>query len=396
MEIRKLTTEENLAADRLESLSFVFPLPDDSEQKKEKPYLADRWGSFEEDGQLSATFTNHDLPIFFDGSAVTARGVGGVASDPISRGKGNIRALIHHVLTLDREQGALFSALYPFSHAFYRKFGYELCHELIRATFPTESLRVFRTDDPPQARMLDPKENLDVLYPLYTAFAKQYNLAIARDARTWKRIAIGDPYKVKDYGYVLSRGGQDVGYVIFRYRPQDQPLVRTLCVWDYAFVDQQAFFDLMSFLYRFAAQAKDVEMYVPGNLPLSSLFVNPYMIKIDVFARQMARVLNVEKVLLAMRHPQGEGTYSIYVEDPFLPDNEGGYRVTYADRRAVSVTRCDGDTDLRLSVQTLAQLTLGYLGLGQATFKPDVRISGNEAVLRQVFIEKPVFLWDFY
>jgi predicted acetyltransferase len=109
MEIRKLTPEEYKAGDQLESLSFVQPVTEIEDERN--VYHADRWGCFDDDGRLNATLTNHDLPIRFDGGIAPARGVGGVASDPVSRGQGHIRAMFERVLRDDRKEGMLFSAL---------------------------------------------------------------------------------------------------------------------------------------------------------------------------------------------------------------------------------------------------------------------------------------------
>lgn len=395
MEVRKLKPNEFHASDILDSLAFVFPVPEKT--KEPDAYQAERWGCFNEAGNMTAMLYNHDLPIYFDGTAAAARGVGSVASDPVSRGQGNVRALISHVLADDYKAGILFSALYPFSHPFYRKFGYELCFEGVKAAFPTEALKVFCTNDPPQARLVHPKtDGLEALHPIYTAFAKQFNLAVARDARTWKRIHFGDPYKAEYYCYVISRDGRDTGYVIFRFRPKEKPFERTLCVVDYAFVDKQACYDVLSYLHRYTAQAEDTELFMPASLPFSSLITEAYECKTSTFSHPMARAVHVEKVLKAMRHPQANGRYSIFVEDSILPENEGCYHVGYAADGSVAVTRSDDTADLRVSVQTFTQLALGFLNLEQAAYKPDVQIRGNEAVLRQVFVHKPVFLWDFY
>ena len=173
MEIRKLKPDEYRNADLLESLSFVFPLqPEDEQPQEPNAYQPDRWGYFDAQGTMTATLTNHKLPFYFDGGVAPATGVGGVSSDPASRGQGNVRALIEHILKIDRANGMLFSALYPFSHKFYHKFGYAVCYEHRRACFPLSALKPFHTDNPPQARLLKPEDSTECLHPLYEAFAK--------------------------------------------------------------------------------------------------------------------------------------------------------------------------------------------------------------------------------
>lgn len=396
MEIRKLTPEEYGASDLLDSLSFVFPLSDDKE-KQEPKYQADRWGYFDDGNTLKASLTNHDLPVYLDGSIAPARGVGGVASDPVSRGQGHIRALLKAVLTDDRENGQLFSVLYPFSHPFYRKFGYETCFDTYVRKFPMEALKEFRGKAGFEARMITPADSTGALQPIYTTFAKQFNLAVARDERIWRRFTLSEPKKAEKYCYVLSRNGEDIAYAMFKFRVDEPPFIRALCLTDYAFQNTQALDDLLSFLYRYSAQAKHLELMVPPKLPLSSLLAEPYVIDTARDIRPMARAVHAERVLKAMRHPKADGAYSVYVEDAFLPENTGCYRVSFTKDGGVTVSKTGAsEAALRVSVQTFTQLALGFLDLEEAAFKPDVQIQGNEAVLKQVFIKKPVFLWDFY
>ena len=402
MEVRKLRPSEYREANILESLSFVFPLPDDKDKKEEaepNAYAPDRWGCFGEGGRMAATLTNHDLPFYFDGGIAPARGVGGVASDPITRGQGHVRALIEHVLKTDRAEGKLFSALYPFSHAFYRKFGYEVCYEHRSARFPLQALKVFRTDDPPQVRLIQPGEGTQALQPLYAAFAGRYNGMIARDENAWKRLHFGDPYKAKDYCYVLSRNGKDVAYGAFQFKPGESKFEQTLCLANYGFADIEGFYDLMRFLYRYTAFAQTIEILIPEDFPFCSLLVSAADVQYRFETKIMARALHVENIMKAMRHPREDGAYTLFVTDPLLAENEGCYRVAYTKNGSVSVSRCNAanrTTDLQLSVESFAQLALGYLRLADAEYKPDVTVQSNREVLEKVFVHKPKGLMDFY
>jgi predicted acetyltransferase len=398
MKIRKLKPEEHKAAEMLESLSFVSPMSGDTEKgKKEKPYQPDRWGCFGEDGQLAATLTNHDLPLYLDGGIAPARGVGGVASDPVSRGKGHVRALIEHVLKDDRKSGMLFSVLYPFSHPFYRKFGYELCYEHVRARFPAKALKGYRSDDPPQTRIIRPEDGTDALHPIYETFAKRYTFMIARSESSWQRHEIKDPGKAEKYCYILSRDGRDTAYAIFSFQAKpDQPYIRTLRLTEFAYTDHAAFNDLMGFLYRYTAQAETIELYLPEDLPIASLLRENYNMEYLVGPSPMARAVHVENILKMLNHPAEDGAYTIFIEDALLPENEGCYHVAYTKAGTVNVSRCEDEADMSMSVQTFSQLALGYLSLREAKYKPDVTIACNEDVLSKVFVQKAKFLLDWY
>lgn len=397
MHIRKLLPADYMAGDMLESLSFVIPLADNHEEKiAADSFEPDRWGTFGETGVLTSTLTNFDIPLYLDGHIIPARGIGGVASDPVSRGQGHVRALFKHLLLADRAEGQLVSVLFPFSHAFYRKFGYELCYEHKKTIFPTRALKIFSPETPPAARLLSPEDGMAALMPIYTAFAEQYSFMAARSPKSWERFTMDKPQKANKYWYILSQNGKDTAYVVFSYREGDKPFERTLWVRDYAFIGRPGLVDMMSFLHRFAAQAQEVQMFLPGNLPLSSLVEEADAVEMSAANRPMARVLHVENVLKTIRHPQEDGAYSIYVEDAFLPDNTGCYAVRFTKAGEVAVTHCKGEADLHVSVQTFTQLVFGFLDLDAAAFKPDVQITGNIGILRKVFVRKEQFLLDFY
>jgi hypothetical protein len=101
-------------------------------------------------------------------------------------------------------------------------------------------------------------------------------------------------------------------------------------------------------------------------------------------------------VLKAMRHPREDGSYTLFIEDSFLTENDGGYAVRYTKDGGVSVSRTQSDADIRLSVQTFTQLALGTLALRDALFKPDVTLRGSLETLEAVFVKKAKFLLDWY
>ena len=76
---------------------------------------------------MMSTFTVSDFTVQFDGSPCQLGGIGGVATLPQYRRRGGIRACFREALPDMYGSGYDFSYLYPFSTAYYRKFGYENC-----------------------------------------------------------------------------------------------------------------------------------------------------------------------------------------------------------------------------------------------------------------------------
>ena len=136
MIIRKTRPEEGKRVNTLFAIAFEQPMENGP---GEEPGVTN-WGAFEEDTMFS-TFAVTDFTQFFDGNQVKMGGIGGVASLPQYRRAGGIRACFQKALPILYREGYVFSYLYPFSTAYYRKFGYESCVQRYLAVLDLRQLR---------------------------------------------------------------------------------------------------------------------------------------------------------------------------------------------------------------------------------------------------------------
>lgn len=396
MEVRHLSVEEKIKLDMIQSIAFLFPMDVAAEKKKaaeepEKVHAEHTWGCFNDAGRLVSGLINTPYTIYYDGHIVGMGGIGGVASLPEERMQGGIRTILSSVFAEDRAMGRLFSVLFPFSAAYYRKFGYEVCNIGRMVRFPMEALSKYKMAG--TARMYRPEEGIGPFSQVYERFASRYNYAVSRSDLAWENILHCDPLKAEGYPYILSRDGMDTAYCIFRARREGDGII-TMVIRDYAYVNRDALIDLFGFLRRLSAQFKLIEMELPDDLMLHALFDDPYVIKPLAPSVTMARALDVGEALRMMRHPQAPGSYAIAVEDAFLPENTGTYHVKYGNGD-ITVMRSENDTcDLRVSIQAFTQLCLGYIPLEMALYRDDVRLYGQEDLLKAVFVQKPKFLFD--
>ena len=126
MLIRPITKEERLQSAQLFAIAFESPFdPNDLTPFAQEPVI---WAAFdEESGEMTSTVYVTDYQVRFDGRCFKMGGVGGVASLPQYRRAGGIRACFQRALPAMYREGYVFSYLYPFSTAYYRRFGYESC-----------------------------------------------------------------------------------------------------------------------------------------------------------------------------------------------------------------------------------------------------------------------------
>ena len=140
MIVRKIRENELKRSAQLSALAFEYPM--EGAEKSPEDFFRDvrehpgsledvrwdsRWAAFEDDdATMIATFCVLPWHATFDGHEVIMGGIGGVATLPQYRRGGAIRRCFEAALPDMYAQGMVLSYLYPFSNAFYRRFGDEL------------------------------------------------------------------------------------------------------------------------------------------------------------------------------------------------------------------------------------------------------------------------------
>ncbi|WP_460523676.1 GNAT family N-acetyltransferase [Flindersiella endophytica] len=151
-EIRRVSGEEILTLFPLQWYAFdSSPIsPEGTEERRDALKYRQAWvrlAAFDGD-QAQAIVVGIPMRQNVRGTVMPMLGVSGVASHPMARRKGHIRALLQQLHGEFRDEGYAVSTLYPFRPSFYEKFGY--------AGFPkARSVRLFPDG-------LDRVERLDV------------------------------------------------------------------------------------------------------------------------------------------------------------------------------------------------------------------------------------------
>ncbi len=137
MEIRTLNQQEKMDARLISTLAFHQRMEDPEKERREcDTDPTEDWGAFDEHGTLMAHIIHHRFLFRLDGQWIPGGGIGAVSTLPEYRGNGVIRAIFQRLLAEAYREGQILSALYPFNHAFYRKFGYETVRYRNEYRFP--------------------------------------------------------------------------------------------------------------------------------------------------------------------------------------------------------------------------------------------------------------------
>ena len=350
-------------------------------------------GFFDQEEKLTACL---ELPTYqarYQGKVIPITGVGGVASLPEHRKGGAVRRLFTYTLPWMRDQGAVFSCLYPFSHSFYRKFGYELCQLPTAWQVPAESLRHLPCSC--QVDMLQPGCDLSPLKEVYDAYLGQCQLAIQREDRHWRELLGKASYKDRRYSYLFSQEGKALSYVVIQAE-NDGPYSKAGVVRELAWACPQGLREALGFLNRLAAQYGRFRITLPQGTLLPALVDECYDCKPSCHDQPMARVLQAAEAFRLRPLAQGVRC-RVAVEDPFLPENTGVFALTGAgDHTQVEQLPLSEEWDLSVDPGTLTQLLLGTLTLEEALCKPQVTLRDNAQALEQAFPKAAVFLNEYF
>ena len=417
MQIRKLETwQELLDADRLIATAFLHPWDEEAargqrvaEAEGRRERTDEVWGDFDELGCMRTAISTKRMDVAFHYGFVPAGEFDMVGSLPEYRGAGNVRAMFGEVLRSFRARGDVFALLIPFSFAFYRKFGFEVCARNLEERIPIEQLAPFRCAC--AVRQVTSAEDVPALRSLYKSFALRRNLMPRRDDADWAWRGNGE-FGEKDwlngdkhrYTYLFGEGepgsgvvGKPQGYLKFYFETGPQnPFIGTMRVEDLVYDGPATLRNILGFMYGMRAKLTDVVVEHGNDLDLALLVPEPDEVQAKLTGHFMARTLDVARVLEAMRYPNEPGFFSVWVDDDFLPENTGRYNVMFDHgccHEVVHATDVDPSAaDLVVDVRTFTQLAVGLVDLRAAELRANTAVNANRQTLERVFVRRPVWI----
>jgi len=356
--------EDQLAFQQCMATAFSYSfdseafVPKTGEELSAQPF--ETWVAGE---PASSGYVVHDFDVWFNGQLVRTSGIGGVSTLPQARSQGGIRAIFETQLPDSYRKGYVFSLLYPFSHVFYRKFGYELGQRSRIYTVPLKSLAPFADKNRGAAPLpVIPVTEGASLTEIHDAFGRQCSLSIHRKPAQWHFVS-KDPLKAVNFTYRIG----DKAFVTIRKHETDEGVLQ---VRDLAYTDREGLYALLGFLYSMRASYKEAELILPDSVPLTAMVPECYEVQGKLRAYGMSRIVNVQRALELMPYPERTGSFTVRVRDEQIPENDHTFLTEFQpgggeDGVTVSIAD-DALPDLSVSIQRLTQLVTGCLTLQEA------------------------------
>lgn len=400
MIIRRIREHELKRCAQLSALAFEYPMehpertPEayaraviDHPRALEDVHWDSRWAAFEDDdATMMATFVVIPWQATFDGHEVVMGGVGGVASLPQYRRGGAIRRCFEAALPDMYARGMTLSYLYPFSNAFYRKFGYELACDAVRWRLKLAGLPA--VEPAGSWKLCEPGGDLTAdLRAVDAPMQRRYNCMVIR-GDTEYLWADDDPFVTQNYSYVYyDAEGRPRAYMTINARPgKDLNLQRC------AFNDREGLLGLLALLRRYGADHSHVTLLLPPDVDLQGVLPEYSFGNVErtVLQYGMVRVVNVEQALRLARM-RGEGTLRVAVTDGQIPQNNGTFEVAFGPGRANEVRRTDAAPDVEATIQDFSRLLVGCCAPDPA-WLPGLRLNCAPEQAARVFYRKPAFI----
>jgi predicted acetyltransferase len=343
-------------------------------------------GVYDEDG-MQAGMGIHAFRVHLGPDVVVPMGgIGGVACLPASRGKGYTGACLKVALERMREAGQVISSLYPFSWAFYRRYGWEWVGLNRNYTVPsriltphveTERIRAAKAKDRP------------AIEACYARFAGHYRGMLARDEKKWNTV-LSDSDNHHTFAYLYAPEGETEGYMVIRGGSRER-----VAIHDFIALTPRARMAFLGLLRRQEMQTEKFSWHAPGD---DSLYHQLCHNDVETRLAPMTqgRVVDVAGALAAWRpQQQARGRVDLAVADECAPWNTGTWRIEYEGGR-VDVGRTDAEPQISMDIQALSQCYYGTPTVDEvrAADRMSVHDEGGYAALRALFDGPPMWTYD--
>ena len=327
------------------------------------------------------------------GQIVNMGGISFVTTPPEYRRRGYVADMLKRLVAELNALDMPVSGLWPFSRAFYRRYGWATCVDSSEIELETEQLRSlvrgFRSTASFARATLDDAPRMDEVHRRWSV---PYDLCVIRDREGWRTQTFSG-WKKDPHVYV-AKGSDDEVIAYLAYTVDErEDWDRDLRVTDLAFRDADAYREILYFLANHDSQVNRFHLSTPNSDPLFDWMVGG---KVARACGIMVRISDPGLVLEGISIPEGaEGSVVLGIEDDFLPGNSGDYRIDFSAGQ-VEVRVVDEPVDVQLDVAALSQLVSGYRSLEELQRFGRAQVFSRGAVLDSLLPRSHTFMREHF
>lgn len=385
MNVIRLKEDKFREALRLSEYAFQYKVDEDRlQQQLTKMKESHEVYGIMEGENLAAKLHLIPFHIYIGKEKFKMGGVAGVATYPEYRRSGYVKELLQHSLQTMKKDGYTVSMLHPFAVSFYRKYGWELCANLL-VCHMTKSDLVMKKQVNGTVKRFNKENHPEEVEKLYETFAERFSGMLVRNEKWWLE-AVYDDLTLAIY---YDENKTAAGYMLYKIEKSK------MTVEEFVPLHNEARNGLWNFICQHDSMIKDLEMTVSENEPLLYTLQEP-RVKTEIKPYFMGRIVDVEQFLkqyeLNWNNVQQE--VILHITDSFAQWNNITVRLA---NHEITIIEEPIDKGIKLDINALSTILFGYkrpLELNELEL-----ISGSEEEIRAfenvVPVRKP-FIYDFF
>ena len=394
MIVRKTRPDETEAVNALFSVAFETA-PENGPAQEDEGGVC-HWGAFSEDGKLMSALTFTSFSAYFDGNVCPIAGVGGVSTLPPYRRRGGVAACFAQALPALYADGVLLSYLYPFSTAFYRRFGYESCVTRLRCTLDLAQLKLPPSDGSFRLALHEEPLAADVR-AVDRVWESRWNMEVIHGEADYDWLEKLDPLKTQEYLYVCYDAADvPLGYTAFR--TVQEPDGRNLVCSRFRFLGKAGFHALLGVFKSLSSDHRFAKFSLPSD-PALPYLLGEWSLGAAGFSLEpagMVRAVNARVLLLCAAY-RGSGSLRLQLRDPLIPENNGVFRIRFSEGKAVSIERTEEKPDAAMEIGAFSALLAGVCDFpGAGEWMDGLEIFEPSAPFERVFYRKRLMITQFF
>lgn len=385
MNVIRLTEDKFKEALRLSEYAFQYKVEEDRlQQQLTRMKESHEVYGIMEGNDLAAKLHLIPFHIYIGKETFKMGGVAGVATYPEYRRSGYVKELLQHSLQTMKKDGYTVSMLHPFAVAFYRKYGWELCANLL-VCHMTKSDLVMKKQVNGTVKRFNKENHSEEVEKLYETFAERFSGMLVRNEKWWLQ-AVYDDLTLAIY---YDENKTAAGYMLYKIEKSK------MTVEEFVPLHNEARNGLWNFICQHDSMIKELEMTVSENEQLLYTLQEP-RVKTEIKPYFMGRIVDVEQFLkqyeLNWNNIQQE--IILHITDSFAPWNNVSVRLANYE---ITIIEEPMDKGIKLDINALSTILLGYkrpLELNELEL-----INGSEEEIRafeKIVPVREAFIYDFF
>lgn len=346
-------------------------------------------------GEPVGTTTVFPAQMWLSGVPLDVGAVASVTVLPEFRRNGIAAKMMEFAIMRMFAEGRALSALFPFLHKYYSRFGYGVIGNVHAYRFHTANLTVF--EEGHRVRPFQP-DDLPMMRVMYKGQLTWHNGWFTRSNARWDDI-------IAHYPHIMVYEHDDMieGYYSYELK-EDQRGQSELHIKEFFAGDDAAYRGLIGYL---AAQneAEIIEYLAPPDTLFQYALRQPWADEgqnrgwifndlCHVTPGLMGRIINLPTALTSRFYTRGKsGERVLQVTDPLIPANEEPLVFRVVDGRAETRPAEGADPQIRLDIGTLSQILCGYIKAIDARRIGLLQASEDTCSwLDQVIVDTPLYV----